>query len=45
MGEQIATRRLRIIKYRGSKHGTNESSFLIEDKEISDHYVWSMKSP
>ncbi len=31
MEEQIATRRLRIIKYRGSKHGTNEYPFLIED--------------
>jgi circadian clock protein KaiC len=28
--DQIATRRLRIIKYRGSTHGTNEYPFLIE---------------
>jgi circadian clock protein KaiC len=35
MEEQIATRRLRIIKYRGSKHGTNEYPFLIEDDGIS----------
>jgi circadian clock protein KaiC len=35
MEEQIATRRLRIIKYRGSKHGTNEYPFLIEDEGIS----------
>ena len=35
MQEQIATRRLRIIKYRGSKHGTNEYPFLIEDDGIS----------
>lgn len=34
MEEQIATRRLRIIKYRGSKHGTNEYPFLIEDNGI-----------
>ncbi len=34
MVEQIATRRLRIIKYRGSKHGTNEYPFLIEDDGI-----------
>jgi len=27
--EQIATRRLRIVKYRGSTHGTNEYPFLI----------------
>ncbi|HSD58148.1 MAG TPA: circadian clock protein KaiC [Methanotrichaceae archaeon] len=35
MQDQIATRRLRIIKYRGSKHGTNEYPFLIEDDGIS----------
>jgi circadian clock protein KaiC len=35
MDEQIATRRLRIIKYRGSRHGTNEYPFLIEDDGIS----------
>lgn len=29
---QIATRRLRIVKYRGSPHGTNEYPFLIDDK-------------
>jgi circadian clock protein KaiC len=34
MQEQIATRRLRIIKYRGSKHGSNEYPFLIEDNGI-----------
>src|SRR5471032_1449633 len=28
---QISTRRLRIIKYRGSSHGTNEFPFLIDD--------------
>jgi circadian clock protein KaiC len=28
--EQIATRRLRIVKYRGSAHGTNEYPFLID---------------
>ena len=35
MAEQIATRRLRIIKYRGSKHGTNKYPFLIEEEGIS----------
>ncbi|RXA17607.1 circadian clock protein KaiC [Methanosarcina sp. MSH10X1] len=35
MEEQIATRRLRIIKYRGSRHGTNEYPFLIEEDGIS----------
>jgi circadian clock protein KaiC len=32
---QISTRRLRIIKYRGSVHGTNEYPFLIDDDGIS----------
>lgn len=29
--EQVATRRLRVVKYRGSNHGTNEYPFLIDD--------------
>jgi len=33
--DQIATRRLRIIKYRGSVHGTDEYPFLIDEKGIS----------
>ena len=33
--EQISTRRLRILKYRGSLHGTNEYPFLIVDSGIS----------
>jgi circadian clock protein KaiC len=33
--EQIVTRRLRVVKYRGSAHGTNEYPFLIDDKGIS----------
>lgn len=33
--EQLSTRRLRIIKYRGSQHGTNEFPFLIESTGIS----------
>lgn len=32
---QIATRRLRIIKYRGSKHGTNEYPTLIDETGLS----------
>jgi circadian clock protein KaiC len=31
----ISTRRLRIVKYRGSTHGTNEYPFLIDDEGIS----------
>src|ERR1043166_6640064 len=33
--EQSATRRLRIVKYRGSAHGGNEMPFLIDDQGIS----------
>jgi len=33
--DQISTRRMRIVKYRGSLHGTNEYPFLIEEQGIS----------
>lgn len=33
--DQVATRRLRIVKYRGSIHGTNEYPFLIDSNGIS----------
>jgi circadian clock protein KaiC len=33
--EEISTRRLRIVKYRGSPHGTNEYPFLIGKDGIS----------
>ena len=32
--EQLSTRRLRIVKYRGSTHGTNEYPFLIDENGI-----------
>lgn len=32
---QVSTRRLRIVKYRGSTHGTNEYPFLIDETGIS----------
>lgn len=32
---QISTRRLRIVKYRGTSHGTNEYPFLIDQKGFS----------
>ena len=32
---QVATRRLRVVKYRGSLHGTNEYPFLIDEKGLS----------
>ncbi|MDO8700240.1 MAG: circadian clock protein KaiC [Deltaproteobacteria bacterium] len=33
--EQVSTRRLRIVKYRGTTHGTNEYPFLIDEDGIS----------
>ena len=35
VNEQISTRRLRIVKYRGSIHGTNEYPFLIDETGIT----------
>ncbi|MDB5203709.1 MAG: kaiC [Ferruginibacter sp.] len=35
VANQISTRRLRIVKYRGSDHGTNEYPFLIDNEGIS----------
>lgn len=40
---QISTRRLRIIKYRGSIHGTNEYPFLIDEDGIMVLPVTSLK--
>ena len=33
--EQISTRRIRIVKYRGSNHGTNEYPFVIDKDGLS----------
>ncbi len=41
--DQIATRRLRIVKYRGSTHGTNEYPFLIDESGISVLPITSLK--
>jgi circadian clock protein KaiC len=35
VNEQVSTRRLRIVKYRGTLHGTNEYPFLIGQHGIS----------
>jgi circadian clock protein KaiC len=35
VSNQISTRRLRIVKYRGSTHGTNEFPFLIDERGIA----------
>jgi circadian clock protein KaiC len=41
--EQVSTRRLRIIKYRGTTHGTNEYPFLIDNEGISVLPITSLK--
>ncbi len=41
--ETVLTRRLRVVKYRGSTHGTNEYPFLIESDGISVLPVTSME--
>jgi circadian clock protein KaiC len=33
--DQVSTRRLRVVKYRGSVHGTNEYPFLIDEDGIT----------
>jgi circadian clock protein KaiC len=40
---QISTRRLRVIKYRGSVHGTNEYPFLIDEEGIAVLPITSLK--
>lgn len=40
--DQVSTRRLRIVKYRGSLHGTNEYPFLIDEEGISVMPVTSL---
>lgn len=35
MQNQISTRRLRVMKYRGSSHGTNEYPFLIDQQGLA----------
>jgi circadian clock protein KaiC len=41
--EQISTRRLRIVKYRGTSHGADEYPFLIDDHGISVLPVTSLE--
>ena len=52
--EQISTRRLRVLKYRGTAHGTNEYPFLIGERGFSvlpitslrlDHQVSARRIP
>jgi circadian clock protein KaiC len=35
VNEQVSTRRLRIVKYRGTTHGTNEYPFIIDETGFS----------
>ncbi|MEO5573452.1 MAG: circadian clock protein KaiC [Gammaproteobacteria bacterium] len=42
VNDQTSTRRLRVVKYRGTRHGTNEYPFLIDEKGISVLPVTSM---
>jgi circadian clock protein KaiC len=35
VNEQISTRRLRIVKYRGTAHGTDEYPYMIDDDGLS----------
>ena len=40
--DQISTRRLRVVKYRGSVHGTNEYPFLIDEQGLTIMPITSM---
>jgi circadian clock protein KaiC len=41
--DQISTRRLRVVKYRGTSHGADEYPFLIDDKGLSVLPLTSLK--
>jgi len=41
--DQVSTRRLRIVKYRGTTHGTNEYPFLIDESGIDVLPVTSLR--
>jgi circadian clock protein KaiC len=43
INDQISTRRLRVVKYRGSAHGTNEYPFLIGTKGLSVLPITSLR--
>jgi circadian clock protein KaiC len=43
VAEQISTRRLRVVKYRGTAHGTNEYPFLIGERGLSVLPVTSLQ--
>ncbi len=41
--DQISTRRLRVVKYRGTTHGSNEYPFLIDETGISVLPITSLR--
>jgi circadian clock protein KaiC len=41
--DQVSTRRLRIVKYRGTHHGTSEYPFIIDEKGFSVMPVTSLQ--
>lgn len=41
--DQVSTRRLRVVKYRGSSHGTNEYPFLIGSRGLSVLPITSLR--
>ena len=41
--DQVSTRRLRVVKYRGTRHGTNEYPFLIDEDGISVLPITSLR--
>jgi len=43
IADQVSTRRLRVVKYRGTQHGTNEYPFLIGARGISVLPITSMR--
>jgi circadian clock protein KaiC len=40
--QQVSTRRLRVVKYRGSRHGANEYPFLIDECGLAVFPITSM---
>lgn len=43
IADQVSTRRLRVVKYRGSAHGTNEYPFLIGPRGLSVLPITSLR--
>jgi circadian clock protein KaiC len=41
--DQVSTRRLRVVKYRGTSHGTNEYPFLIDEAGFSVLPITSLR--